>query len=161
MLSKFVFRYYFGQIERDVRNGTISAGEADDLREKILSMNGLANLQAVLYGFTIISRMGGLRFWWKSLIGNLIIEGGAAADRSGMAKHLHAPGIIILRAVPFLVPVMGNLVALKMEPRLYAVALRLSEHACRRMKVAWLIPVYVRPAMRTIRWVCELDWGRP
>lgn len=168
------------QIAHDVESGVLDRGTADELRVRLQTLRAYARLQAfflvLLVGKRITafihSSKEGLAtthsyvvrfFQWllalivDSIVANVIIEAVAAANPR-MAKTLHAPGMLIIRAIPFFTPFIANFAVLKEEPRLHDVMVRLYERICRRLHAPFLAKYYINPGMRAVKWACELEW---
>ena len=150
-------------IERDAKDGRLSRRKADDLHLSLERMRGYAALQIVLYAAAAIKRLliPLLPPLAELAVTNAITSGWSYADRRVSAQLLHLPGFLILRCIPGIASCIGNIAMLRADPRLYDVALRVCERAFSFPILRLLIPIYVRPSMRVLRWLMSLDWPTP
>ncbi|MFA6428912.1 MAG: hypothetical protein WCV84_00235 [Patescibacteria group bacterium] len=148
------------QIARDVQLGVMDQQSAADLLVRLRSLRVYAQMQILFYILTMGRRVARLvvPFGAELIASNAIMEVVVLANREKMAKVMHAPGMLLLRMIPGAAMCIGNIAILKAEPILYEVALRLCEHICHRLHARFLIPVYIRPGMRLMRWVYQLEW---
>ncbi len=156
--DQLVFRLFEKQIERDVQSGAMSRETATDLLTQLQSLRVYARLQILFYILMMVKRIARLAvpLGTEVITSNLVIEATALTHRE-TTRILHAPGIMLLRMIPGITICIGNIAILKAEPRLYDVAMRLGEHVCRKLHLRFLIPIYIRPGMKLLRWVYQLE----
>ncbi len=156
-------KYFRTQIKRDLETGLVNPEQAEDLLRKVERVRGYAGLQVILLAVIIIRRT--LLYippiWLNTLMMNGIISCWPALDRRVDFKHLHSPGVMLVRCIPGCGIVATNIALLRAEPALHDVALRFCEHAYRRMHLSFLIHVFVRPSMSAIRRLNNLNWPQP
>jgi len=154
-----VFSPFEKQIVRDIQNGVMTTDEARDLVARMRAMHAYARLQLCLYGMLIAKRIVRTTPPGTELVAsNAIIEAAAIINHRTAFRPLHAPGMLILRMIPGLCSCVGTLAILKAEPMLYGVSLRLCEYAYTKLRLRFLIPIFVRPVMKALRWLYELEW---
>lgn len=155
-----VFSPFEKQIERDVQQGTLSQEAADALLAKLQDLRVYARMQLVLYALLMTKRIAGIVVppGVELLASNAIIEAAILTHRKKIAKALHAPGMLLLRIIPGIALCIGNIALLKAEPLLYDVSMRLCAYACHKLRLRFLIPIYIRPGMKLLRWVYQLEW---
>lgn len=148
------------QIERDVQQGALSQQAAADLLARLRGLRVYAQMQILFYVLAMGRRITRLAvpFGAELVASNAIIEAVVLTNRDKMAKVMHAPGMLLFRMIPGIAICIGNIAILKAEPMLYDVAMRLCEHICHRMRLRFLIPIYIRPGMKLMRWVYQLEW---
>lgn len=153
-------KFYRRQVCRELDAGLLTKVQADDLLCKIEAVRGYAGLQVILIAQAIITKTLPfvLPFWTRLIIPNLLITIWPAMDRRTDFTHLHSPGILLIRCIPGCAIMAANIAMLRAEPDLHAVALRFCEHAYQRLHLNFLIPIFVRPSMLAIRWLCALNW---
>jgi hypothetical protein len=152
-------KFYRQQVYRDLDAELLTKDQANDLLHKIEAVRGYAGLQVILVAQIIITRsIFILPLWMRILAPNLIMTFWPFVDKRTSLAHLHSPGIVLIRCIPGCAIMAANIAMLRAEPDLHDVALRFCEHAYRRLHLKFLIPIFVRPSMLGIRWLCQLNW---
>jgi hypothetical protein len=152
-------RFYKQQIYRDLDADLLTKEQANDLLHKIEAVRGYASLQVILIAQIIITKsLFILPLLMRMLASNIIMTFWPFADKRTSHAHLLSPGIVLIRCIPGCAIMAANIAMLRAEPDLHDVALRFCEHAYRRLHLKFLIPIFVRPSMQAIRWLCTLNW---
>jgi len=153
-------KFYRKGIEHDVKDGRLSQQEADELLHSLEKLRGYAALQTMLFAVNAIKRLCFPLLPWLTglVIINIATVSWMYVDRRVDPQILHQPGFIILRCIPGMAVCIGNIAILRADPRLYDVTLRICERIVNYPILRLLIPIYIRPGMRALRWLIDLEW---
>jgi len=153
-------KFYHQQVRREYNAGLLTQKQAEDLFQKIERVRGYASLQVILIAQAIITRTLPflLPLWARLFAPNLTISLWPLLDKRTSFAHLHSPGILLLRCIPGCSIMAANITILRAEPDLHDIALRFCERTYSRYHLGFLNPIFVRPSMKIIRWLCQLNW---